>query len=94
MTKKRATVYINICICINAHALYVYVFFQTISAKAGSIGCLELLVNVDDIEIDVKNRLEGDTPLHKAVQHQDEDLPMAVAMVELLLEAGADPRYV
>ncbi|KAG2225757.1 hypothetical protein INT45_011425 [Circinella minor] len=61
------------------------------AAKAGSIGCLELLVNVDDIEIDVKNRLEGDTPLHKAVQHQDEDLPMAVAMVELLLEAGADP---
>ncbi|CDH50714.1 predicted protein [Lichtheimia corymbifera JMRC:FSU:9682] len=61
------------------------------AAKAGSIGCLELLVNLDDIDLNVKNRLEGDTPLHKAVQYQDEDLPMAIAMVEILLEGGADP---
>lgn len=65
-----------------------------VSAKAGSIGCLELLVNLDDIDLNVKNRLEGDTPLHKAVQYQDEDLPMAIAMVEILLEGGADPRYI
>ncbi|KAI9488016.1 ankyrin repeat-containing domain protein, partial [Zychaea mexicana] len=62
------------------------------AAQFGSIGCLELLVNLDDIDFDVKNRLEGDTPLHKAVQHQSEDVPMAVAMVEILLEAGADPN--
>lgn len=61
-------------------------------AKAGAIGCLEILVNLDDIELDVQNRLEGDTPLHKAVQYQTEDVEMATAMVELLLAAGADPR--
>ncbi|KAG0174371.1 hypothetical protein DFQ28_006647 [Apophysomyces sp. BC1034] len=63
-----------------------------IAAKTGSLGCLELLVNLDDIDLDVVNRLEGDTPLHSAVQYQDQDLDMAVAMVELLLAAEADPR--
>lgn len=60
-------------------------------ANSGAIGCLEILVNLDEIELDVKNALEGDTPLHKAVQFQTTDVPMAEAMVELLLEGGADP---
>ncbi|KAI9025966.1 ankyrin repeat-containing domain protein [Phycomyces nitens] len=64
------------------------------AAKAGSIGCLEKLVNLDDIDLDIKNHLEGDTPLHKAVLYQDQDHEMAVAMVDLLLMGGADPRII
>ncbi|GAN01375.1 ankyrin [Mucor ambiguus] len=62
------------------------------AAKAGSIGCLEVLVNHDDIDLDIKNTLEGQTPLHIAVQHADQDHEMALAMVELLLAGGADPK--
>lgn len=51
------------------------------------------MVNHDDIDLDIKNTVEGDTPLHKAVVY-DEDPEIAIAIVELLLEAEADPRYV
>ncbi|KAF7732029.1 hypothetical protein EC973_007134 [Apophysomyces ossiformis] len=63
-----------------------------IAAKTGSWECLELLVNEDDIDLDLKNRLEGDTPLHHAVQYQDQDDEIALVMAEMLVEAGADPR--
>ncbi|EPB86294.1 hypothetical protein HMPREF1544_06936 [Mucor circinelloides 1006PhL] len=62
------------------------------AAKAGSIGCLEVLVNHDDINLDIKNTLEGQTPLHIAVQYANQDHEMALAMVELLLAGGADPK--
>lgn len=62
------------------------------SAKTGSIGCLEVLVNHEEIDLDIQNTLEGNTPLHLAVQYANEDHDMAVAMVELLLAAGADPK--
>jgi uncharacterized protein len=61
-------------------------------AKHGSLDCLELLVGHEGIDLDIKNTLEGDTPLHKAVEFSD-DPDVAIAMVELLLEAEADPRY-
>jgi ankyrin repeat protein len=49
-------------------------------------------VNHDDIDLDIQNTLEGDTPLHVAVQYANQDHEMAVAMVELLLAGGADPK--
>ncbi|KAJ2957444.1 hypothetical protein NQZ79_g6873 [Umbelopsis isabellina] len=61
------------------------------AAKHGALNCLEKLVNHDDIDLDIKNTVEGDTPLHKAVVY-DEDPEIAIAIVELLLEAEADPR--
>jgi ankyrin repeat protein len=36
--------------------------------------------------------LEGQTPLHIAVQYANQDHEMALAMVELLLAGGADPK--
>jgi hypothetical protein len=51
-----------------------------------------MLVKHDSIDLDIKNTLEGDTPLHKAVEF-DDDPDVAIAMVEILLEAEADPRY-
>lgn len=51
-----------------------------------------MLVNHDDINLDIKNTLEGQTPLHIAVQYANQDHEMALAMVELLLAGGADPK--
>ena len=63
-----------------------------ISAKGGSIECLEALVNLDDIDLDIKDHMEGNTPLHKAVEYQSKDVQVAECMVDLLLQGGADPR--
>ncbi|KAG0938163.1 hypothetical protein G6F57_009060 [Rhizopus arrhizus] len=62
------------------------------AVKSGSIGCLEVLVNHDDVDLDVKNTLEGNTPLHLAVEYANQDHEMAFALVELLLAGGADPK--
>jgi ankyrin repeat protein len=43
-------------------------------------------------DVDLKNRIEGDTPLHLAVKLENEDARLGV--VEMLLDAGADPRSV
>ncbi|KAI8068499.1 ankyrin repeat-containing domain protein [Gongronella butleri] len=63
-----------------------------LAAKAGAIGCLEHLVNLDEIDLNVKNRMEGYTPLHYAVEFQQEHVEMAIAMVDILLQGGADPK--
>jgi ankyrin repeat protein len=42
--------------------------------------------------LDIQNTLEGETPLHLAVQYANQDHEMADAMVELLLLGGADPK--
>ncbi|KAI9496320.1 ankyrin [Zychaea mexicana] len=60
------------------------------AASFGSLACLEILVNLDGINLNARNRIEKNTPLHKAVQYTEEDV--ALATVDLLLEAGADPR--
>ncbi len=57
-----------------------------------------MLLDQEGLEVDPVDRLEGDTPLHKAVRFIN-DLPKgdweaAKAMADLLLDAGADPRYV
>lgn len=50
------------------------------------------------MEVDPIDVLEGDTPLHKAVRFVNglgrEDWEAGEALVELLLDAGADPRWV
>lgn len=43
-------------------------------------------------ELDTQNRTEKSTPLHLAVQLENEDVK--AGMVELLCDAGADPRSV
>lgn len=57
-----------------------------------------MLLDQEGLEVDPLDRLEGDTPLHKSVRFVNE-LPKekwqgAAALVELLLDAGADPRSV
>ncbi|CAO3633162.1 unnamed protein product [Cunninghamella blakesleeana] len=63
---------------------------QLFIIENGSLNCLELLVRVAGIQINAKNKL-GDTPLHYAVQYSD-DLELALEMVNVLLDSGANPR--
>ncbi|KAI8329323.1 ankyrin repeat-containing domain protein [Chlamydoabsidia padenii] len=60
------------------------------AAQHGSLACLELLIEVSGVEIDRKNK-GGTTPLHYAVTLQD-DIGVALEMVNVLLDAGANPR--
>jgi ankyrin repeat protein len=54
------------------------------------LACLELLVRVNGIQIDQKNKL-GNTPLYYAVIYLD-DQDVALEMVNVLLDSGANPR--
>ncbi|KAF9998625.1 hypothetical protein BGZ79_007707 [Entomortierella chlamydospora] len=57
------------------------------AARQGSKDCMEILLHFDELNVNVANRLEGDTPLHKAAAYEDPD--MALIMVELLVNRGA-----
>ncbi|WVQ74644.1 hypothetical protein IAR50_004245 [Cryptococcus sp. DSM 104548] len=57
----------------------------------GSSDILETLLDHDSCNVDIKNRLQGDTPLHIAVRNKFEDQPgLRLYLVGSLLEAGAD----
>ncbi|KAI9881134.1 MAG: hypothetical protein M1830_008292 [Pleopsidium flavum] len=67
-----------------------------LAATYGSYEVVDTLLDQEGLEVDPLDRLEEDTPLHKAVRFVNglakgewED---GKAMVELLLDAGADPR--
>lgn len=59
---------------------------------------LDLLLDQEGLEVDPLDRLDRETPLHKAVRFANElppqDWEVAKMFVELLLDAGADPRLV
>jgi ankyrin repeat protein len=65
-----------------------------VASLRGSYECLDVLLDQEGVEVDPVNRMEGDTPLHSAARLSAEgDEEGAQAVVEMLLEAGADPRY-
>lgn len=59
---------------------------------------VDMLLDQEGVEVDPLDRLEGDTPLHKAVRFVNGlpkgDWEGGKAMAELLLDAGANPRSV
>ncbi|KAF9360908.1 hypothetical protein BGX26_007111 [Mortierella sp. AD094] len=57
------------------------------AARQGSTEVLEILLHVEGLNVNIANRLEGDTPLHKAAAYQDPNV--ALHMVELLVDQGA-----
>ncbi|KAL9123490.1 MAG: hypothetical protein Q9217_007074, partial [Psora testacea] len=67
-----------------------------LAAYNGSYDVLDTLLDQEGVEVDPLDRLEGDTPLHKAVRYINglgkNEWDGASALVELLLDAGADPR--
>ncbi|KAG0043538.1 hypothetical protein BGZ83_011289 [Gryganskiella cystojenkinii] len=59
----------------------------TVAARYGSTECLDVLLYFEGIDVNIKNRLEGETPLHKAAAYEDPDI--ALQMVETLINGGA-----
>ena len=59
---------------------------------------LDMLLDQEGLEVDPVDRLEKDIPLHKAVRFVNgldkNEWEAGAAVVELLLDAGADPRLV
>lgn len=50
-----------------------------------------MIVDIPNVNVNLRNK-QGNTPLHLAVQYE-EDPEVAVSMVDILLDSGADPRY-
>ena len=69
-----------------------------LAASNGSYQILDTLLDQEGVEVDPVDRLEGDTPLHKAVRFVnglgEGEWEAGCAIVELLVDAGADVRYV
>lgn len=57
---------------------------------------LDILLDQEGLEIELTDRIEGDLPLHKAVRYANALPPAERAagtpIVEILLDAGCDPR--
>ncbi|KAG8753984.1 hypothetical protein FRC12_011355 [Ceratobasidium sp. 428] len=60
------------------------------SASHASTDVLEHILEQEDCDVDLQNRIDGYTPLHLAVRISHPKARMAV--VTSLLDAGADPR--
>lgn len=55
---------------------------------------LDHLLDQEGLEVDPINRMEKETPLHKAVQYANKEKEHGVHVVEMLIDAGADPRSI
>ena len=59
---------------------------------------LDVLLDQEGLEVDPIDRLERDTPLHKAVRFTNQlskaEWGHGAHVVELLVDAGADPKSV
>lgn len=57
---------------------------------------LDILLDQEGLEIDELDRMEKDTPLHKAVRYSNqlspEEREAGHAVVDILIDAGCDPR--
>ncbi|KAK9453255.1 ankyrin repeat-containing domain protein [Dipodascopsis uninucleata] len=63
-----------------------------LAALNGSYECLDILLDIEGVEVEPVNRLEGNTPLHNAVIYSEEEPEHGFAVVEMLIDAGSDPR--
>ena len=66
-----------------------------VASRRGALDSLDVLLDQEGVEVDPHNRMEGDTPLHSAARlsSEDDDDSAATGVTEMLLDAGADPRY-
>lgn len=62
----------------------------TCRAQYGSTDVLELLLEIDECDVDLQNRMLKATPLHLAVKLTDQETRHYV--VQSLLDAGADTK--
>jgi len=68
------------------------------AALRGNYEIIDLLLDQEGFECDPVNTREGDTPLHSAVRwvnslpDDPEQQESAIDLIEMMLEAGSDPR--
>lgn len=66
------------------------------AASRGNYEIIDMLLDQPGFECDPINRAEGDTPLHSAVRWINSEPPeqreFGNALVEMMLEAGSNPR--
>lgn len=66
------------------------------AALRGNYEVIDALLDMPDFECDPVNRVEGDTPLHSAVRwinsEPEAQRDFGDALVEMMLEAGSNPR--
>ncbi|KAH6633575.1 ankyrin repeat protein-like protein [Boeremia exigua] len=67
-----------------------------VAATYGSYEVLDILLDQEGLEIELTDRVEGDLPLHKAARYANSlakaEWPAGTPIVEILLDAGCDPR--
>jgi len=67
-----------------------------LAALNGNYEVLDLILDQEGVEIDELDRLEKDTPLHKAVRYTNSldqtDWAVGHQIVDILIDAGCDPR--
>ncbi|KAK6331166.1 hypothetical protein TWF696_003233 [Orbilia brochopaga] len=63
-----------------------------IAAKYGNWDILDTLLDQEGLEVDPESVMERDTPLHVAARYTSEDGAVGGHLVDLLVDAGADPR--
>ncbi|KAF3921803.1 hypothetical protein AA313_de0204115 [Arthrobotrys entomopaga] len=63
-----------------------------VCVKHGNYEILDTLLDQEGLEVDPLSRMEDETPLHYAARHTSDDPDIGAHMVDLLVEAGADPR--
>lgn len=67
-----------------------------IAAQYGSYEVLDMILDQEGVEIDGLERRDGDTCLHKAVRYCNDQAQSewedGKAVVEILVDAGCDPR--
>lgn len=68
-----------------------------VAAASGSYDVLDQILDQEGVEIDGRERRDGDTPLHRAARYCNGLSPQewtqeGKALFELLLDAGCDPR--
>ena len=69
-----------------------------IAAQYGNYEVLDMILDQEGVEIDGKEKRDGDTCLHKAVRYCNDQArgswEHGKAVVDILVDAGCDPRYV
>ena len=63
-----------------------------IAAQYGSYEVLDTILDQEGVEIDGQEKREGDTALHKAVRYANDERERGRSVVEILVDAGCDPR--
>jgi len=66
------------------------------AALRGNYEIIDLLLDQPDFECDPITRLDADTPLHSAIRWLNSEpvaqRPFGLALIEMMLEAGSNPR--